>query len=180
MSASIGIVLYPRDGDDLDTLLKNADVAMYHAKAQGRNRFFFYSESMRAASAQRLSLEHDLRKALEGEQFELYYQPQIEVRTGKIVGIEALIRWNHPTLGLLRPAHFIGVAEEAGLIMAIWEWVLVTALIQHNAWLEQGLARGHHRGQPVERAVQRSRRSPNASRKSRASSACRSTISSSK
>jgi len=139
VSASIGIVLYPRDGEDLDTLLKNADVALYHAKAEGRNRFFFYQDSMRAASAQRLSLEHDLRKALEDEQFELYYQPQIEVPTGRIVGIEALIRWHHPTLGLLGPAHFIGVAEEAGLIMAIWEWVMVAALIQHNAWREQGL-----------------------------------------
>ena len=139
VSASIGIVLYPRDGDDLDTLLKNADVAMSHAKGEGRNRCFFYREAMRAATAQRLSLEHDLRKALEGGQFELYYQPQIEVRTGRIVGIEALIRWNHPTLGLLTPGHFISVAEEAGLIMDIWEWVMVTALIQHNAWLEQGL-----------------------------------------
>jgi len=80
-----------------------------------------------------------LRKALEGEQFELYYQPQIEILTGKIVGVEALIRWNHPTLGMLGPAHSIGVAEEAGLIMGIWEWVLVAALIQHNAWLAQGL-----------------------------------------
>ena len=139
ISASIGIVLYPRDGEDLDTLLKNADVAMYHAKAQGRSRFFFYKESMRAASAQQLSIEHDLRKALEGEQFELYYQPQIEILTGKIVGVEALIRWNHPTLGMLGPTHFIGAAEEAGLIMGIWEWVLVAALIQHNAWLAQGL-----------------------------------------
>lgn len=139
VSASIGIVLYPRDGDDIDTLLKNADVAMYHAKAQGCGLFFFYKESMREASAQRLSLEHDLRKALEGEEFELYYQPQIDVLTGKIVGVEALIRWNHPTLGMLGPAHFIGVAEEAGQIMAIWEWVLVAALIQHNAWLAQGL-----------------------------------------
>jgi diguanylate cyclase (GGDEF)-like protein len=139
VSASIGIVLYPRDGEDIDTLLKNADVAMYHAKAQGCGRFSFYQDSMREASAQRLSLEHDLRKALEGEQFELYYQPQIEVTTGKIVGVEALIRWNHPTLGMLGPAHFIGVAEEAGQIMGIWEWVLVAALIQHNAWLAQGL-----------------------------------------
>jgi len=139
VSASIGIVLYPRDGEDLDTLLKNADVAMYHAKAQGRSRFSFYHDAMRAASAQELSIEHDLRKALEGEQFELYYQPQIEVRTGKIVGIEALIRWNHPTLGLLGPGQFIRVAEESGLIMAIWEWVLVAALIQHNDWLAQGL-----------------------------------------
>ena len=139
VTASVGIVLYPRDGEDLDTLLKNADVAMYHAKGQGRNRFSFYQDSMRAASAQRLSLEHDLRKALEEEQFELYYQPQLEVPSCRIVGIEALIRWHHPTLGLLTPAHFIPVAEEAGMIMAIWEWVLVAALIQHNAWLEQGL-----------------------------------------
>ena len=139
VSASIGIAIYPRDGEDLDTLLKNADVAMYHAKAQGRSRFSFYHDAMRAASAQQLSIEHDLRKALEGEQFELYYQPQIEIRTGRIVGIEALIRWNHPTLGLLGPGQFISIAEEAGLIMAIWEWVLVAALIQHNEWLAQGL-----------------------------------------
>ncbi len=139
VSASIGMVLYPRDGNDIDTLLKNADAAMYHAKAQGCGQYSFYHESMREASAQRLSLEHDLRRALEGEQFELYYQPQVEVHTGKIVGVEALIRWNHPTLGVVGPAHFIGVAEEAGQIMAIWEWVLVAALIQHNAWLAQGL-----------------------------------------
>ena len=139
VSASIGIVLYPRDGDDLDSLLKNADVAMYNAKSEGRNRFFFYNDSMRAATAQRLSIEHDLRRAIEGEQFELHYQPQINVSTGQVVGIEALIRWNHPTLGLLAPSNFIPVAEEAGLIMAIWEWVLVTALIQHNAWRQQGL-----------------------------------------
>ena len=139
VSASIGIVLYPRDGGDLDTLLKNADVAMYHAKAMGRNRYYFYNDSMRAATAERLALEHDLRKALEAGQFELYYQPQIEVQTARIVGVEALIRWNHPTLGMLGPAHFIGIAEEAGLIMDIWEWVLVTALIQHNAWMQQGL-----------------------------------------
>jgi len=139
VSASMGIVLYPRDGDDVDTLLKNADVAMYHAKTRGRSRFEFYNESMRAGTEQRLSLEYDLRKALENEEFELYYQPQIDVPSGRIVGIEALIRWHHPTLGLLKPADFIGVAEQAGLIMAIWEWVMVSALIQHNAWLEQGL-----------------------------------------
>jgi len=138
VSASIGIVLFPRDGDDVDTLLKNADVAMYNAKTLGRSRFAFYQESMRAGTEQRLSLEYDLRKALEKEEFELYYQPQIELPTGRIVGVEALIRWHHPTLGLLKPAEFIGVAEQAGLIMAIWEWVMVAALIQHNVWLEQG------------------------------------------
>jgi len=139
VSASIGIVLFPRDGDDLDALLRNADIAMYHAKSEGRNRFAFYHESMRQATARRLSLEHELRRAIESEQFELHYQPQIDMQTGAIVGMEALIRWNHPTLGMLWPQHFIGVAEEAGLIMAIWEWVFVTALIQHNVWREEGL-----------------------------------------
>jgi diguanylate cyclase (GGDEF)-like protein len=139
VSASIGVVLFPRDGETLDTLLKNADVAMYHAKAEGRNRFSFYHDSMRQATARRLSLEHDLRRAIEGEQFELHYQPQIDVATNRITGMEALIRWNHPTLGMLWPQHFIRVAEEAGLIMAIWEWVFVSALIQHNAWRQEGL-----------------------------------------
>jgi diguanylate cyclase (GGDEF)-like protein/PAS domain S-box-containing protein len=139
VSASIGIVMYPRDGEDLDTLLKNADVAMYHAKSEGRNRYAFYHDSMRQATARRLSLEHDLRRAIEHEQFVLHYQPQIDVQSGRITGIEALIRWNHPTLGMLWPQHFISVAEEAGLIMAIWEWVFVTALIQHNAWRQEGL-----------------------------------------
>ena len=139
VSASIGIVLFPRDGETLDTLLKNADVAMYHAKAEGRNRFSFYHDSMRQATARRLSIEHDLRRAIEGEQFELHYQPQIDVATNRITGLEALIRWNHPTLGMLWPQHFIRVAEEAGLIMAIWEWVFVSALIQHNAWRQEGL-----------------------------------------
>ena len=139
VSASIGIVMYPRDGEDLDTLLKNADVAMYHAKSEGRNRYAFYHDSMRQATARRLSLEHDLRRAIENEQFVLHYQPQIDMQTGRIAGIEALIRWHHPTLGMLWPQHFISVAEEAGMIMAIWEWVFVTALIQHNAWRQEGL-----------------------------------------
>ncbi len=139
ISASIGVALYPRDGGDLDALIKNADVAMYRAKAEGRNRHVFYHDGLRAATARKLSLDHDLRKAVEGEQFVLHYQPQIDVRSGAIVGLEALIRWNHPTLGLLPPASFIEVAEENGLIMAIWEWVLVSTLIQHNTWLQEGL-----------------------------------------
>jgi len=139
LSASIGVVLYPRDGADLETLMRNADVAMYHAKGEGRNRFAFYDDSMRQATAQRLSLENDLRRAIESEQFVLHYQPQIDVATQRIVGLEALIRWNHPKLGLLWPQHFIRAAEEAGLIMAIWEWVFVTTLIQHNVWREDGI-----------------------------------------
>ena len=139
VSASIGIVLYPRDGSSLDALLGNAEVAMCNAKVEGRNRHAFYRESMREATAQRLSLEHDLRRAIEAEQFVLHYQPQIDVTTGAVKGVEALVRWNHPTLGLLPPSEFIPVAEEAGLIMAIWEWVFVTALIQHNDWVQDGL-----------------------------------------
>jgi diguanylate cyclase (GGDEF)-like protein len=141
VSASIGIVLFPRDGEDIDTLLKNADVAMYHAKSEGRNRYAFYRDSMRRATAERLSLEHDLRRAIEAQQFELHFQPQIDLQSGRIVALEALVRWNHPTLGMLWPQHFIQVAEEAGLIMAIWEWVFVSALIQHNQWQQDGLPR---------------------------------------
>ncbi len=139
VSASIGIVLFPRDGSDLSTLLMNADIAMYQAKSRGRNRYSFYEESMRVATTRRLLLEGDLRRAVEGQQFEIAYQPQIDVRTGAIVGVEALLRWNHPQQGQLSPTQFIGVAEETGLIGPIWEWVLVSALVQHNAWREAGI-----------------------------------------
>ncbi len=139
VSASIGIVFYPRDGADLDTLLTNADVAMYEAKAQGRNRYSFFEPAMGTATATRLSLETELRQAVEGQQFELYYQPQVDVRSGAFVGVEALLRWKHPGRGMLSPGEFIGVAEETGLIMPIWEWVLVSAMIQHNQWREMGL-----------------------------------------
>jgi diguanylate cyclase (GGDEF)-like protein len=140
VSGSIGVVFYPRDGKDLTTLLMNADVAMYEAKAQGRNRYSFYREALRAATATRLVLENDLRQAVESQQFLLHYQPQVDVRSGAITGVEALLRWNHPTRGLLSPSQFITVAEETGLIMSIWEWVLVSVLIQHNVWREAGIA----------------------------------------
>ncbi|MBK7742323.1 MAG: EAL domain-containing protein [Betaproteobacteria bacterium] len=139
VSASIGVVLFPRDGADLDTLLMNADVAMYQAKSRGRNRYSFYDESMRTETARRLLLESDLRIAVEAQQFELHYQPQFDVRSGAILGVEALLRWNHPGQGQLNPTQFITVAEETGLIMPIWEWVLVSVLIQHNRWREMGL-----------------------------------------
>jgi EAL domain-containing protein (putative c-di-GMP-specific phosphodiesterase class I) len=139
VSGSIGVVFYPRDGHDLTTLLMNADVAMYEAKAQGRNRFSFYREALRAATATRLLLENDLRQAVESQEFMLHYQPQVDVRTGAITGVEALLRWNHPTRGLLPPSQFIAVAEETGLIMPIWEWVLVSVLIQHNIWRDAGI-----------------------------------------
>ena len=139
VSASIGIVLFPRDGNDLSTLLMNADIAMYQAKSRGRNRYSFYEESMRTETARRLLLESELRRAVEGQQFEIVYQPQIDVRTGAVLGVEALLRWNHPEQGQLSPTQFIGVAEETGLIGPIWEWVLVSVLVQHNAWCEAGI-----------------------------------------
>lgn len=139
VSGSIGIVRSPADGIDLNTLLMNADVAMYEAKAQGRNRYSFYKEAMRQETAQRMTIENELRQAVESQQFVLYYQPQVDVRSGRIVGVEALLRWNHPTRGLLSPDTFIAIAEETGLIGPIWEWVLVSVLIQHNTWREMGI-----------------------------------------
>ena len=139
VSASIGIVLFPRDGNDLSMLLMNADIAMYQAKSRGRNRYSFYEESMRTETARRLLLESELRLAVESQQFEIVYQPQIDVRTGAVLGVEALLRWNHPEQGQLSPTQFIGVAEETGLIGPIWEWVLVSVLVQHNAWREAGV-----------------------------------------
>jgi diguanylate cyclase (GGDEF)-like protein len=139
VSASIGIVLFPRDGADLATLLMNADTAMYQAKAHGRNRYSFYQESMRTETARRLLIESELRLAVERQQFEMVYQPQFDVRSGAILGVEALLRWNHPDKGPLSPTQFIGVAEESGLITPIWEWVLVSVLFQHNAWRQMGL-----------------------------------------
>jgi diguanylate cyclase (GGDEF)-like protein len=138
VTASIGISLFPQDGTDLETLLKNADAAMYHAKDAGRSNYQFYSKSMNAAALQKLTLENKLRRALEREEFQLYFQPQIDVRSWSIIGAEALIRWRHPDLGLVMPVDFIGLAEETGLIMPIGEWVLRTACAQAKAWQDAG------------------------------------------
>jgi diguanylate cyclase (GGDEF)-like protein len=140
ITASIGISLFPQDGDDLESLLKNADSAMYHAKDAGRSNYQFYSKSMNAAALQRLTLENKLRRALERGEFQLYFQPQIDVRSWSIIGAEALIRWRHPDLGLVPPADFIGLAEETGLILPIGEWVLHTACAQAKAWQDAGHA----------------------------------------
>jgi diguanylate cyclase (GGDEF)-like protein len=140
VNASIGIAVYPFDGEDIDTLLMHADTAMYKAKEQGGSSYQSYSRSMNATALQRLTLESDLRRALDREEFEVYYQPIVDVRTGATLGAEALLRWQHPELGLLLPSEFIPLAEENGLILPLGEWVLRTACAHNRAWQDAGLA----------------------------------------
>lgn len=138
ITTSIGISIYPMDGNDVGTLVKNADTAMYSAKKRGRNQFNFYTVDMNAASLVHLTLENQLRRALERNELVLHYQPQIELATGKVIGAEALIRWQHPERGLLSPGEFILLAEETGLIVPIGEWVVKTACNQAQMWHHQG------------------------------------------
>ena len=138
-TCSLGVSMFPQDGNDAATLLKNADAAMYRAKELGRNRFQFFTADVNERIRRRLELESSLRLALEREEFELHYQPQVGLRDGSIVGVEALVRWRHPQKGLIGPAHFIGFAEESGLIVELGDWVLRHACAQNKAWQEQGL-----------------------------------------
>ena len=138
ITTSIGISLYPYDGADVDTLLKNADTALYRAKEQGRNNYQLYTPAMNARAFERLAMENSLRKALERQQFMLHYQPQVDMPGGKISGMEALVRWRHPDLGLVYPAEFITLAEETGLIVPLGDWVLRTACTQARIWHKAG------------------------------------------
>jgi diguanylate cyclase (GGDEF)-like protein len=139
VTASIGISTYPQDGLDEQTLTKNADIAMYQAKAEGKNNFQFYSDKLNANSLERLTLESSLRHALERNEFRLHYQAKRDIASGKITGMEALLRWQHPDLGTVAPMQFIPVAEETGLIVPIGKWVLKTVCLQSVAWRNQGL-----------------------------------------
>ena len=140
VSCSMGVVMYPRDGTDPSTLMMNADAAMYRAKELGNNNYQFYTREMNASVEEKLRLLEGLRNALDEGQFHLLYQPKVDLRSGLIFGVEALIRWQHPEQGLISPLRFISLAEESGLIVQIGDWVLQTACRQNKAWQDAGLA----------------------------------------
>ena len=142
VTMSIGVSVYPNDGESASKLLKNADVAMYKAKTEGRNRYKFFDQEMNQETSEHLEIEKSLHKALKENELELYYQPQINLQSEKIVGFEALIRWNHPTKGLIAPAYFIHIAEESELILDIGKWVVNEAMKQMKTWYDEGLNPG--------------------------------------
>jgi diguanylate cyclase (GGDEF)-like protein len=139
VTASIGVSVFPDDGKDAETLIKNADIAMYQAKENGRQSYQFFKPAMNVRAVERQSIEESLRRALERKEFSLHYQPKIDLRTGKISGAEALIRWTHPVRGPVSPAQFIPVAEDCGLILPIGQWVLREACKQARVWVDAGL-----------------------------------------
>src|SRR5690606_3170712 len=137
-SASIGISVYPRDGKAADELLKRADIAMHKAKESGKNNVLCYAKGMDSRAVKFLVVEKDLRTAIEEDQLCLYYQPQVDLKTGDLVGVEALVRWQHPERGLISPSHFIPLAEDTGLIVPLGEWLLRKASEQQKRWMEAG------------------------------------------
>jgi len=139
ITTSIGVAVYPRDGQDAETLIKNADIAMYKAKRKGRNQFAVCTEGMKVEVVENMKLSNDLYKAIELRELELYYQPQVNTSSNKIIGVEALLRWNHPELGMILPEKFIPIAEQTGLIISIGEWVIRTACKQNKKWHIAGL-----------------------------------------
>lgn len=141
-TASIGVSVFPADGDSVDQLLKHADTAMYRAKAAGKNRFQFFVQAMSDNAVNYLLLENDLRRAIEQDELLLFYQPQIDLNNGQIIGVEALVRWQHRVRGLVSPVHFIPLAEETGLIEPLGDWVLRHACERFQAWLDAGLNLG--------------------------------------
>ncbi|MGB5339084.1 MAG: EAL domain-containing protein, partial [Gammaproteobacteria bacterium] len=130
--------LFPGDSIDTDTILKHSNIALFHAKAQGHNNFLFYNENLSKNSRENMKLESDLRRAVEDEQFELYYQPKVDLVSGKITGMEALLRWHHPEVGMIPPDEFIPITEATGLITVIGKWVIRTACNQIRAWDDAG------------------------------------------
>jgi diguanylate cyclase (GGDEF)-like protein/PAS domain S-box-containing protein len=143
VTPSVGICAYPHDGDDVETLMRNADTAMYHAKQMGRNNYQFFTQAMNDAAQERLLLENDLRHAVERGEFLVHFQPMLDVKTTAILGLEALVRWRHPTRGLVPPSEFVAAAEETGLIGPIGEWVLTRACTQVRAWHDAGYPQLH-------------------------------------
>lgn len=138
-SVSIGISVYPQDGQVADELLKRADIAMHKAKESGKNNYLYFTEGMDSSAVKFLVLEKDLRRAIAENQLRVYYQPQVDLQTGALVGVEALVRWQHPERGLISPSHFIPLAEESGLIVPLGEWLLREAGRQQKEWMEAGL-----------------------------------------
>ncbi|MBC8016613.1 MAG: EAL domain-containing protein, partial [Sporomusaceae bacterium] len=141
LSTSIGIAIYPTDGMNADELMKNADIAMYKAKGKGKNQYVLCTSIMKNNVVDTMNIVNNLYRALKKNEFELYYQPQVNCNSNEIVGLEALIRWNHPELGRVPPLDFIPIAEQTGLIIPIGEWVLRTACKQNKAWQDAGLPR---------------------------------------
>jgi diguanylate cyclase (GGDEF)-like protein len=139
ISISVGISMYPDDGDDIGTLLKNADAAMYKAKDEGRNNYQFYAKEMTTLAFEKVVLETELRNAIENNELRAYYQAQIDLKTSELIGAEALVRWEHPSLGLVSPVHFIPLAEESDLIVYLGNWMLEETMSQMVKWIADGL-----------------------------------------